>query len=170
VIAVLWLVNVIGNPFLQFCESMQKILKTISIFMASFSEVYYGNGGLLARATSSVWTGKIHPVGFRKAVNIVQHLIFTEENILYEIVSKRVLFLLQTYNVCLLRIYIIVQHWRIGAHCMVDFMSPQSCNRQTLGLIFYCVKCFVFSRMVINCCNRTLHFEWYCGNISLTLS
>jgi len=29
--------------------------------MASFSEIYYGNGGLLVRATNSLWTG--NPVG-----------------------------------------------------------------------------------------------------------
>ncbi|XP_069679565.1 hormone-sensitive lipase isoform X2 [Periplaneta americana] len=61
----------------QFCESMQKILKTISICMASFSEIYYGNGGLLARATNSVWTGGKYlldpELRARRIVNISQH-------------------------------------------------------------------------------------------------
>lgn len=60
----------------QFCESMQKILKTISICMASFSEIYYGNGGLLARATNSVWTGGKYlldpELRARRIVNISQ--------------------------------------------------------------------------------------------------
>ncbi|XP_021913537.1 hormone-sensitive lipase isoform X3 [Zootermopsis nevadensis] len=61
----------------QFCESMQKILKTVSICMASFSEIYYGNGGLLARATSSVWTGGKYlldpELRARRIVNISKH-------------------------------------------------------------------------------------------------
>lgn len=39
----------------QFCESMQVILKGLAILMVSFSEVYYSDGGVLERATNSIW-------------------------------------------------------------------------------------------------------------------
>lgn len=61
----------------QFCESMQTVLKTISICMASFSEIYYGNGGILTKATNSVWTGGRYlldpELRARRIVNISQH-------------------------------------------------------------------------------------------------
>ncbi|XP_067012042.2 hormone-sensitive lipase isoform X2 [Anabrus simplex] len=61
----------------QFCESMQTVLKTISIAMASFSEIYYGHGGMLSRATNSVWTGGKYfmdpELRARRIVNISQH-------------------------------------------------------------------------------------------------
>lgn len=34
---------------------MQVILKGLSILMVSFSEVYYSDGGMLERATNSLW-------------------------------------------------------------------------------------------------------------------
>ncbi|KAK7865290.1 hypothetical protein R5R35_012585 [Gryllus longicercus] len=61
----------------QFCESMQTVLKTISICMASFSEIYYGNGGIFSKATNSVWTGGKYlldpELRARRIVNISQH-------------------------------------------------------------------------------------------------
>ncbi|KAG8307188.1 hypothetical protein J6590_028462 [Homalodisca vitripennis] len=43
----------------QFCESMQAILKGLSILMVSFSEVYYSEGGMLERATNYLWHSKL---------------------------------------------------------------------------------------------------------------
>nr|CAD7441136.1 unnamed protein product [Timema bartmani] len=60
----------------QFCESIQQILKTISILMASFSEMYYSDAGLFVKATNSVWTGGkylLNPeLRARRIVNVSQ--------------------------------------------------------------------------------------------------
>lgn len=48
---------------LQFCESMQVILKGLAILMASFSEVYYSDGGVLERATHSIWHSEYQQIG-----------------------------------------------------------------------------------------------------------
>ncbi|XP_049802604.1 hormone-sensitive lipase isoform X1 [Schistocerca nitens] len=62
---------------LQFCESMRSCLKFISICMASFSEIYYGNDGSWFKAASSLWTGGKFAVDpelrARRIVNISQH-------------------------------------------------------------------------------------------------
>ncbi|XP_063230131.1 hormone-sensitive lipase isoform X2 [Bacillus rossius redtenbacheri] len=61
----------------QYCESMQKILKTISIMMASFSELYYSRPGLLSQATATLVTGGRYlldpELRARRLVNISQY-------------------------------------------------------------------------------------------------
>ncbi|XP_046382868.1 hormone-sensitive lipase isoform X2 [Ischnura elegans] len=61
----------------QFCSSMRKVLKFISIAMASYSEIYYGEGGFLSKASSSLWTGGKYYIDpelrARRIVNISQH-------------------------------------------------------------------------------------------------
>lgn len=42
---------------IQYCESIQSILKFLSICMAGFSEAYYKDGGKFTKTTSSMWTG-----------------------------------------------------------------------------------------------------------------
>lgn len=62
---------------LQFCDSMRSCLKFISICMASFSEIYYGDNGSWFKAASSLWTGGKFAVDpelrARRIVNISQH-------------------------------------------------------------------------------------------------
>ncbi len=41
---------------LQYCESMQSVLRFLSICMAGFSEAYYNEGGYFTKTTSSVWS------------------------------------------------------------------------------------------------------------------
>lgn len=43
--------------FIKFNESLQPALKTIAIMMAAFSEVYYNENGMLARANTA-WNCK----------------------------------------------------------------------------------------------------------------
>lgn len=44
--------------FIKFNESLQPALKTIAIMMAAFSEVYYNENGMLARANTA-WNCKL---------------------------------------------------------------------------------------------------------------
>ncbi|XP_046663847.1 hormone-sensitive lipase-like [Homalodisca vitripennis] len=61
----------------QFCESMQAILKGLSILMVSFSEVYYSEGGMLERATNYLWHSSKYVLNpelrARRIVNISQY-------------------------------------------------------------------------------------------------
>ncbi|XP_075232649.1 hormone-sensitive lipase isoform X2 [Lycorma delicatula] len=61
----------------QFCESMQTVLKALGILMASFSELYYSNGGVIGRATSSLWNSSkylLNPeLRAKRIVNISQY-------------------------------------------------------------------------------------------------
>lgn len=61
----------------QFCESVQIVLKAVSIAMASYSDVYYGEGGFVSRATNSVWNGGKYfmdpELRARRIVNISQY-------------------------------------------------------------------------------------------------
>lgn len=61
----------------QFCESVQIVLKAISIAMASYSDVYYGEGGFVSRATNTVWNGGKYfmdpELRARRIVNISQY-------------------------------------------------------------------------------------------------
>lgn len=61
---------------IQFCVSIQKILKSISILMASFSETYYSSGGFVATANSFLTGSKflLDPeLRARRIVNISQY-------------------------------------------------------------------------------------------------
>lgn len=59
---------------IHFCESMQSIIRFISICMAGFSEAYYRDTKGIFRATSSMWTsGKYYwnpELRARRIVNI----------------------------------------------------------------------------------------------------
>ncbi|XP_065352400.1 hormone-sensitive lipase [Cloeon dipterum] len=61
----------------QFCESMRKALQFICITMASYSEAYYNSGGLISKATNSVYTGSKYLIDpelrARRIVNIAQY-------------------------------------------------------------------------------------------------
>ncbi|XP_071441521.1 hormone-sensitive lipase isoform X2 [Hetaerina americana] len=61
----------------QFCTSMRKVLKFISVAMASYSEIYYGEGGFISKASNSIWTGGKYLIDpelrSRRIVNISQH-------------------------------------------------------------------------------------------------
>ncbi|KAK3914126.1 Hormone-sensitive lipase [Frankliniella fusca] len=61
----------------QFCESVQTVLKAISIAMASYSDVYYGEGGFVTKATNTVWNGGKYfmdpELRARRIVNISQY-------------------------------------------------------------------------------------------------
>ncbi|XP_071566155.1 hormone-sensitive lipase isoform X2 [Temnothorax nylanderi] len=57
----------------QFCDSLRHVLKTLSFFMASFSEMYYSNGTLLGRCTNSVKYLLDPEARARRIVNISQH-------------------------------------------------------------------------------------------------
>ncbi|XP_024937022.1 hormone-sensitive lipase isoform X2 [Cephus cinctus] len=56
----------------QFCDSMKRILKTISVCMASFSEAYYSNGTILGRCANSVKYILDPEARARRIVNISQ--------------------------------------------------------------------------------------------------
>lgn len=62
---------------IQYCESIQSILKFLSICMAGFSEAYYKDGGKFTKTTSSMWTsGKYYwnpEQRARRIVNISQN-------------------------------------------------------------------------------------------------
>ncbi|KAL0281198.1 UNVERIFIED_CONTAM: hypothetical protein PYX00_002258 [Menopon gallinae] len=61
---------------IQFCDSVQTILKSISILMASFSETYYSTGGFVATANCFFSSGKflLDPeLRARRIVNISQY-------------------------------------------------------------------------------------------------
>ncbi|XP_012533531.1 hormone-sensitive lipase isoform X2 [Monomorium pharaonis] len=57
----------------QFCDSLRHVLKTLSFFMASFSEMYYSNGTLLGRCTNSVKYLLDPEARARRIVNVSQH-------------------------------------------------------------------------------------------------
>ncbi|KAG8212792.1 hypothetical protein J437_LFUL019762, partial [Ladona fulva] len=61
----------------QFCASMRKVLTVISVAMASYSEIYYGEGSFLAKARNSLWTGGKYfmdpELRSRRIVNISQY-------------------------------------------------------------------------------------------------
>lgn len=61
----------------QFCESVQVVLKAVSIVMASYSDVYYGDGSFVSRATNTVWNGGKYfmdpELRARRIVNISQY-------------------------------------------------------------------------------------------------
>lgn len=62
---------------IQYCESMQSVLKFLSICMAGFSEAYYNEGSYFAKTTSSMWTSGqyyLNPeLRARRIVNISQN-------------------------------------------------------------------------------------------------
>lgn len=57
----------------QFCDTLRHVLKSLSFFMASFSEMYYSNGTLLGRCTNSVKYLLDPEARARRIVNIAQH-------------------------------------------------------------------------------------------------
>lgn len=61
----------------QYCESMQSVLKFLSICMAGFSEAYYKEGTTFTKTTASMWTsGKYYwnpELRARRIVNISQN-------------------------------------------------------------------------------------------------
>ncbi|XP_046431471.1 hormone-sensitive lipase isoform X1 [Neodiprion fabricii] len=56
----------------QFCDSIKRVLKTISLCMVSFSEVYYANGTLIGRCTNSLKYLVDPEARARRIVNISQ--------------------------------------------------------------------------------------------------
>ncbi|KYM79854.1 Hormone-sensitive lipase [Atta colombica] len=57
----------------QFCDSLKHVLKTLSFFMASFSEMYYSNSTLLGLCTNSIKYLLDPEARARRIVNISQH-------------------------------------------------------------------------------------------------
>ncbi|KAJ6634788.1 Hormone-sensitive lipase [Pseudolycoriella hygida] len=62
---------------IQYCESIQSVLRFLSICMAGFSEAYYNEGSYFTKTTSSMWTSGqyyLNPeLRARRIVNISQN-------------------------------------------------------------------------------------------------
>ncbi|XP_066589495.1 hormone-sensitive lipase [Prorops nasuta] len=57
----------------QFCNGMRNILKTILVFMASFTEIFYSNGNLLGRCANALKYLVDPEVRARRIVDVSQH-------------------------------------------------------------------------------------------------
>nr|XP_050862934.1 hormone-sensitive lipase isoform X1 [Vespula vulgaris]XP_050862935.1 hormone-sensitive lipase isoform X1 [Vespula vulgaris]XP_050862936.1 hormone-sensitive lipase isoform X1 [Vespula vulgaris] len=57
----------------QFCDNIKHILKTLSVCLASFSEVYYSNGTLLGRCANSLKYVMDPEARARRIVHVSQH-------------------------------------------------------------------------------------------------